>query len=55
MGLVNFYRDVMYVALQKIGLIWTVNSNEINHESFVFSLLQEKINDITEEIVEKIQ
>ena len=42
----------MSVALQKIGLIWTVNSNESNHESFVFSLLQEKINDITVEIVE---
>ena len=53
MGLINFYKDVMYVALQKIGLIWTVNSNESNHESFVFSLLQEKINDITEEIIEK--
>lgn len=53
MGLVKFYKDVMYVALKKIGLIWTINSNELNHESFVFSLLQEKINDITEEIVEK--
>ncbi len=52
LGLIDFYRDVMSVALQKIGLIWTVNSNESNHESFVFSLLQEKINDITVEIVE---
>ena len=52
LGLVDFYRDVMFVALQKIGLIWTVNSNESNHEKFVFSLLQEKINDITGEIVE---
>ena len=53
MGLVDFYSDIMYVSLQKIGLIWTVNSNESNHESFVFSLLQEKINDITGEILEK--
>ena len=52
LGLIDFYRDVMFVALQKIGLIWTVNSKESNHESFVFSLLQEKINDITAEIVE---
>lgn len=53
MGLVDFYSDIMYVSLQKIGMIWTVNSNESNHESFVFSLLQEKINDITGEILEK--
>ena len=53
MGLIDFYSDIMYVSLQKIGLIWTVNSNESNHESFVFSLLQEKINDITGEILEK--
>lgn len=53
LGLVDFYRDVMFTSLQKIGLIWRVNSNEPNHESFVFSLLQEKINDITAEIVEK--
>ena len=52
LGLINFYSDIMFVALQKIGLIWTVNSNEPNHESFVFGLLQEKINDITEEIIE---
>ena len=52
LGLIDFYRDIMYVALQKIGLIWTVNSKETNHESFVFSLLQEKINDITAEILE---
>tara|TARA_B100001142_G_scaffold224408_1_gene222538 strand:+ start:9054 stop:9701 length:648 start_codon:yes stop_codon:yes gene_type:complete len=52
LGLIDFYRDVMFVALQKIGLIWVVNSNEINHESFVFGLLQEKINDITSEIIE---
>ena len=51
LGLISFYQDVMYVALQKIGLIWTVNSKEPNHESFVFGLLQEKINDITEEII----
>lgn len=53
LGLIVFYRDIMYIALQKIGLIWTVNSNESTHESFVFGLLQEKINDITVEIVEK--
>lgn len=52
LGLVDFYKDVMFVALQKIGMIWTVNSNESKHEAFVFGLLQEKINDITEEIVE---
>ena len=52
LGLINFYSDIMFVALQKIGLIWTVNSNEPNHESFVFGLLQEKINDITGEIIE---
>ena len=52
-GLIDFYRDVMFVSLQKIGLIWTVNSNEPNHERFVFSLLQEKINDITAEIIDK--
>ena len=52
LGLIGFYRDIMYVALQKIGLIWTVISNEPNHESFVFSLLQEKISDITGEIIE---
>ena len=52
LGLIDFYRDIMFVALQKIGLIWVVNSNEKNHEAFVFGLLQEKINDITSEIIE---
>ena len=52
LGLIDFYKDIMYVALQKIGLIWTVNSKEPNHEIFVFGLLQEKINDITKEILE---
>ena len=40
----------MFVSLHKIGLIWKVNSNEATHEDFVFGLLQEKINDITDEI-----
>ena len=33
MGLMDFYRDVMFVALQKIGFIWTVNSNEPNQRN----------------------
>tara|TARA_B100001175_G_C19427480_1_gene599373 strand:+ start:78 stop:719 length:642 start_codon:yes stop_codon:yes gene_type:complete len=53
LGLLEFYSQIMYVSLQKIGMIWTVNSKESNHENFVFGLLQEKINDITKEIVEK--
>ena len=53
LGLLDFYQSVMYLALQKIGLIWNIKSNEASHEKFVFSLLQEKINDITTEIVEK--
>lgn len=52
LGLLDFYQQIMYVALQKIGLIWTINSKEPNHENFVFGLLQEKINDITSEIIE---
>ena len=53
LGLLDFYQSVMYLALQKIGLIWNIKSNEASHEKFVSSLLQEKINDITTEIVEK--
>ena len=53
LGLIKFYQEIMFVSLQKIGFIWTVNSNNPSHESFVFSLLQEKINDITGEIIEK--
>ena len=53
LGLIKFYQEIMFVSLQKIGLIWTVNSSNPSHESFVFSLLQEKINDITGEIIEK--
>lgn len=49
-GLVDFYANIMFVSLHKIGLIWKVNSNESTHEDFVFGLLQEKINDITDEI-----
>ena len=49
-GLVDFYANIMFVFLHKIGLIWKVNSNESTHEDFVFGLLQEKINDITDEI-----
>jgi DNA-binding transcriptional MerR regulator len=52
LGLLDFYKDIMYIALQKIGLLWSVNSREENHEAFVFSILQEKINNITSEIIE---
>ena len=53
LGLIDFYKDIMYIALQKIGLIWNVKSNETTHEKFIFGLLQDKINDITAEIVDK--
>ena len=41
----------MFPTLEKIGHIWKMNSNNKHHESFVFSLLQDKINDITNEII----
>ena len=50
-GLADFYSSIMFISLQKIGQIWEVHSNDKRHESFVFSLLQEKINDITSEII----
>ncbi len=50
-GLADFYSSIMFISLQKIGQIWEVHSNDQQHESFVFSLLQEKINDITSEII----
>ena len=53
LGLVSFYSTVMFVSLQKLGLIWSVNSKVVDHERFVFGLLQEKINDITNEIITK--
>ncbi len=53
LGLVEFYSTVMFVSLQKIGLIWSVNSKVVDHERFVFGLLQDKINDITNEIITK--
>ena len=53
LGLVDFYSTVMFVSLQKIGLIWSVNSKVVDHERFVFGLLQDKINDITNEIITK--
>lgn len=53
LGLVDFYSKVMFVSLQKLGLIWSVNSKVVDHERFVFGLLQEKISDITNEIITK--
>ncbi len=51
-GLSGFYLDIMFVALQKIGFIWDVNSNDPEHERFVSVLLESKIHDITKELVE---
>lgn len=53
LGLVRFYTTVMFVSLQKLGLVWSVNSKVVDHELFVSGLLQEKINDITNEIINK--
>ena len=50
-GLLDFYSEIMYYSLQKIGAIWQVHSKDNSHEMFVSGLLQDKINDITTEIV----
>jgi len=51
-GLYDFYFNIMYPSLQRIGEIWSVKSNVVEHENFVAGLLESKINDITKEIVE---
>ena len=51
-GLSDFYLNIMYPALQKIGFIWSVKSNIADHEVFVGGLLESKINDITREVLE---
>ena len=51
-GLSDFYLNIMYPSLQKIGYIWKVKSKDANHEKTISSLLQTKINDITHEIIE---
>ena len=51
-GLSDFYLNIMYPSLQKIGYIWKVKSKDTNHEKTISSLLQTKINDITHEIIE---
>ena len=51
-GLYDFYLNIMYPALEKIGFIWSVKSNVSEHENFVSGLLETKINDITKEILE---
>ena len=51
-GLSDFYLNIMYPSLQKIGYIWKVKSKDTNHEKTISALLQTKINDITHEIIE---
>ena len=51
-GLSDFYLNIMYPSLQKIGYIWKVKSKDTKHEKTISSLLQTKINDITHEIIE---
>ena len=51
-GLYDFYLNIMYPALEKIGFIWSVKSNVSEHENFVSGLLETKINDVTKEILE---
>ncbi len=51
-GLYDFYLNIMYPALEKIGFIWSVKSNVTEHENFVSGLLETKINDVTKEILE---
>ena len=51
-GLPNFYLEIMFISLQKIGFIWDVKSNDLDHEKFVSILLESKIQDITKELVE---
>ena len=49
-GLTNFYQEIMFIALEKIGYIWEVKSNDPEHEKFVSILLETKIQDITKEL-----
>lgn len=51
-GMYEFYLNIMYPVLDKIGYVWSVKSNVAEHEKFVSSLLEGKINDITKEISE---
>ena len=51
-GLYDFYLNIKYPALEKIGFIWSVKSNVNEHENFVSGLLETKINDVTKEILE---
>ena len=49
-GLSDFYFEIMFVALEKIGYVWQVKSNDTDHEKFVSILLENKIQDITREL-----
>ena len=51
-GLSNFYLEIMFISLKKIGYIWDVKSNDPEHEKFVSILLENKIQDITKELVD---
>ena len=51
-GLYEFYLNIMFPSLERIGYIWAVKSNVPEHERFVSGLLETKINDITKEIIE---
>ena len=51
-GLHEFYLNIMYPSLEKIGYIWSVKSRSSDHEKFVSELLESKINDVTKEITE---
>ena len=51
-GLNDFYLNIMFPSLERIGHIWSVKSNISEHENFVSGLLETKINDITKEIIE---
>ena len=51
-GLYDFYLNIMYPSLQRIGEVWSVRSNTTEHERFVAALLGSKINDITKEVIE---
>ena len=51
-GLHEFYLNIMYPSLEKIGYIWSVKSSSSDHEKFVSELLESKINDVTKEITE---
>ena len=51
-GLYEFYLNIMFPSLERIGFIWSVKSSETEHENFVSGLLETKINDITKEIIE---